>query len=143
MAQLPLLQRPRSAAATPAASVSMAGSALAAVVGEVAAAAADAGPGAPFAHYRGGYIVEPAAWQVWAGFPLMEALGSLAYHAWQAPLRRHIARAVYANGTWRGPVPPLEGGPSCRRAALVAAAAAGMALAALALQRHSRVCFAD
>ncbi|KAL4425775.1 hypothetical protein ABPG75_009791 [Micractinium tetrahymenae] len=134
LVQLPLLQCPRAPAAAQARTGQLAGTLLAGVLGVAAVASADAGPAAPYASYAGGYIVEPASWEVKYGFRLMEALGALSYNLWQGRLRRRVAQRIAAGGVWRGPMPPLDartgGGWGW---ALVAAAAAGAALASMTL----------
>lgn len=137
LVQLPLLQRPRGEPMPP--PPPLAGSALAAVAGAGAAASADAGPDAPFAWYAGGYVVEPSCWQVAVGFSLMEALGWLHYHIWSARLRRSMAAAIAAEGTWQGAVPPSpDSDDRWRRRAVACAAAAAGGAAALALAWATR-----
>lgn len=106
LAHLPLLQPPGTAEAARGSSRAVA-SEVAAAVGAAAAASAAAGAATPYAHYFGGFVVEPVSWHMCLGFPLMEALGSLSYHAWRAPLRRRVAAAIARDGAWQGPVPPL------------------------------------
>jgi hypothetical protein len=123
LANLPLLRQPhvvqRGAAGGAAELVD---GELVAAAGAAAAAAAACGPAAPYARFPGGYVIEPAGWQVRWGFPLMEMLGSFYYHCWLGPLRRQVARTIVAEGVWLGPVPALESGPAgCRGAALAAA----------------------
>ena len=110
---------------------------LARIVGAAAAETAAAGPSTPYARYAGGYVVEPVSWHVRLGFTLMETLGSFSYHCWSARQRRLGAQAMAANGTWQGPVPPLDSGAAWPRGMVAAAAVAAAGLAAaVALRAH-------
>lgn len=126
--------RAASAAATSAQQVT---AQLARIVGAAAAESAAAGPSTPYARYAGGYVVEPVSWHVQLGFTLMETLGSFSYHCWSARQRRQVAQAIAANGTWQGPVPPINSGAAwpLGMVAAAAVAAAGLA-AAVALRAH-------
>ena len=137
LVQLALLQPAAAAQGCAKAGATLAGSELAAVLGAAAVASADAGPDQPYARYCGGYVVEPVSWHMCLGFPLMESLGSLAYHCWSGRQRRRIAQAIAAQGTWQGRVPPLDSRPAWWRCMLAAAGLAGAA-AAVAIALRSR-----
>ena len=138
LARLPLLQEAGAAgASTPgtAGDLSSAASELAQVFGASVAADAAAGPATPYPRCPGGYCVEAPGWQMRLGFPLMERLGALSYAGWLAGRRRRVALAAAADGTWRGPVPPLQDeGVGWMAAAGVVGVGTAMAAAALAVR---------
>lgn len=140
LVQLPFLQpqtasaagsADKAAAAAAAESAQQTATQLEGTVGAAAAASAAAGPATRYAHFAGGYVVEPVSWHVRLGFPLMETLGSLSYHFWSGRRRQQVARAIAAGGTWQGAVPPLDDRAAWRPGMLAAAAAAAVAMAAV------------
>lgn len=64
LVRLPLLQRSGTDASTAATDSQLDVPSLAGVLGAAAAASVDAGPAAPYATFFGGYVVEPASWQI-------------------------------------------------------------------------------